>query len=120
LVEREAMRTWLRSIVDTILGKASGKTSRLDTATRMALDADFSYRREPTPAPPPRQRERDAGHLVKPIGRLEDTALFEQLLRIVNEAQRRDAEDERRLYHPMPGAWPSFSQRERLDPGSRF
>ena len=26
---------------------------------------------------------------------------------------------ERRLYKPMPGAWPSFSQRERLDPVAR-
>jgi hypothetical protein len=37
------MRTWLRSVVDAILGK----TSRLDAATSMAMDADFSDRREP-------------------------------------------------------------------------
>jgi hypothetical protein len=40
------MPTWLRSPVDTILGKVPGKTSRLDTATRMMIDADFSLRRE--------------------------------------------------------------------------
>lgn len=45
------MRTWLRSIVDAFLGKVPGKTSRLDTATRMAMDADFSYRREPSTRP---------------------------------------------------------------------
>jgi hypothetical protein len=112
------MRTWLRSVVDTILGKVPGKTSRLDTATRMAMDADFSDRRWSTPRGLP--RERDDGHLIKPIEPETDNALFEQLVRIVNETQERDAEDERRLYHPMPGAWPSFSEREPLDPGSRF
>lgn len=40
-------RTWLRSAVNAILGKVPGKTSRPDTATRMAMDADFSDRREP-------------------------------------------------------------------------
>jgi hypothetical protein len=45
------MRMWLRSIVDAFLGKVPGKTSRLDTATRMAMDADFSGRREPSTRP---------------------------------------------------------------------
>jgi hypothetical protein len=36
------MRTWFRSVVDTVLGRVPGKTSRLDTATRMVMDADFS------------------------------------------------------------------------------
>jgi hypothetical protein len=36
------MPTWLRSLVNAFLGK----TSRLDTATRMMIDADFSLRRE--------------------------------------------------------------------------
>ena len=40
------MPTWLRSLVNTILGKVPGKISRLDTATRMMIDADFSLRRE--------------------------------------------------------------------------
>lgn len=39
------MLTWLRSLADTILGR-TGKTDRLDTATRMAMDADFSDRAE--------------------------------------------------------------------------
>jgi hypothetical protein len=38
--------TWLRSLVNAFLGKVPGKTSRLDTATRMMMDADFSLRRE--------------------------------------------------------------------------
>ena len=113
-MEREAMRTWFRSVIDTVLGRVPGKTSRLDTATRMVMDADFSDGSSSMP------RARDDGHLIKPIGPSADRALFEQLVRIVNEAQERDAEDERRLYDPMPGAWPSLSQRGRLDPGSRF
>jgi hypothetical protein len=109
------MRTWLRSIVDTMLGRVPGKTGRLDTATHMAMDADFSYRPAPRAAVQPRERD-----LVKPADPLADVDFLQELIRIVNETQERDAEDERRLYHPMPGAWPSFSRRERLDPGSRF
>lgn len=49
----------------------------------------------------PRARgRRDDGHLVKPVGALADVGLLEELIRIVNEAQQRDAEDERRLYGP--------------------
>ena len=33
-------------MVNTILGKVPGKTSRPDTATRMAMDADFSDHRD--------------------------------------------------------------------------
>jgi hypothetical protein len=91
------MHVWLRSVVDVILGRVPGKLSRLDTATRMAMSSDFSYRREPTPLKLPRKGERDDAHLVKPIGSLADAALFEQLVRAINEAQERDAEDERRL-----------------------
>ena len=40
------MPTWLRSLFNAFLGKVPGKTSRLDTATRMMIDADFSLRRE--------------------------------------------------------------------------
>ena len=87
------MRTWLRSVVDTILGKVPGKTSRLDTATRMAMVADFNARHASMARGLP--GERDDGHLIKPIGPSADRALFEQLVRIVNEAQERDAEDER-------------------------
>jgi hypothetical protein len=48
------MLTWLRSLVNAFLGKVPGKTSRLDTATRMMIDADFSLRREvPRETQPP-------------------------------------------------------------------
>ena len=114
------MRTWLSSLINTILGRVPGKTGRLDTATRMALDADFRYRREPRPRPRALPREREDGHLIKQIAPSADPALFEQLVSIVNEAQERDAEDERRIYGLVPVAAPSRSKRERLDPGSRF
>jgi hypothetical protein len=108
------MSTWLRSIVDAILGKVPGKTGRPDTATRMALDTDFTYRRQSTPPAARPWRERDDGHLVKPIGALADVGLLEELIRIVNEAQERDAEDERRLYGPPIPEGLSF-QRQRPD-----
>jgi hypothetical protein len=91
ILEWEAMRTWLRSLVDAIVGKVPGKTSRLATATRMAMDADFSHRREPGLPEPSRKRKRDDRHLVKPLDPSADNALFEQLVRIVNEAQERDS-----------------------------
>jgi hypothetical protein len=56
----------------------------------MAMEADFSCRRKTMPPALPRERERDDGHLIKPIGPSADIALFEQLVRIVNEAQERD------------------------------
>jgi hypothetical protein len=113
------MRTWLRSVVDTMLGRVPCKTSLPDTATRMAMDADFSSRREPT-APGLRSwYERDDQHLVKPTDPLTDIDLLQELIRIVNEAQRRDAEDERRLYDPMVRERPSF-QRRRPDPRQPF
>jgi hypothetical protein len=71
------VRTWLSSLVNAILGRIPGKISRLDTATRMALDADFSDRHPSMPRALP--RERDDGHLIKPIGPSADRALFEQL-----------------------------------------
>jgi hypothetical protein len=40
------MRTSLRSFVNAILGK-TGKPGRLDTATRMAMEADFSNEIDP-------------------------------------------------------------------------
>jgi hypothetical protein len=105
------MRTWLRSLVDAILGKVPGKTSRLDTATRMAMDADLSDCHESMSHGLRRRRERDDGHLVKPTGSSDDG--LEELIRVVNEAQERDAEDERRLYHPMCADRPSSFQRRR-------
>jgi hypothetical protein len=96
------MPTWLRSVVNAISGKVPGKTSLPDTATRMAMDADFNDRREPTPQGELRGHERDDGHLVK--GMLADVDFLEELIRIVHEAQERDAEDEHRLYHSVRGA----------------
>jgi hypothetical protein len=94
------MRIWLRSVVDAILGKVPGKTRGADIATRMAMDADFTDRRHPsTPIRWPWQ-ERDDAHLTKPAGALADVGVLEELIRIVNDAQARDAEDERRLYGP--------------------
>jgi hypothetical protein len=108
------MKTWVRSAIDTILGRVSGKTSRPDTATRMAMDADFSYRREPTPQRELPRGERDDGHLVKG-GMLADVNFLEELIRIVKEAQGRDADDERRLYNSMVHGQPSYLQRQRPD-----
>jgi hypothetical protein len=106
------MRTWLRSVLNAILGKVPGKTSRPDTATRMAMDADLSDRQE-SPHGLRRRRERDDGHLVKPTGSSADIDPVEELIRVVSEAQERDAEDELRLYHPMRADPPSPFQRRR-------
>ena len=40
------MPVWVRSLINKILGKVPEKASRLDTATRMMIDADFSLDRE--------------------------------------------------------------------------
>jgi hypothetical protein len=109
------MRTWLRSLVNAILGKVPGKTSRSDTATRMAMDADLSDRPESMPHGLRGRRERDDSHLVKPTGSSADIDPLEELIRVVSEAQERDAEDELRLYHPMRGDRPSSFQRRRPD-----
>jgi hypothetical protein len=106
------MPTWFRSVVDTIMGRVPGKSSRLDTATRMVMDADFSDRHPSMPRALP--RERDDGYLIKPIGPSTDRALFEQLVRIVNEAQEHDAEDERRMPVAPTTRWTAaFSLRAR-------
>ena len=107
------MRTWLRYLGNAILGKVPGKTSRLDTATHMAMDADLSDCHESMSRRLRRRRERDDGHLIKPTGSSADIDPLEELIRVVNEAQERDAEDERRLYHPMCGDRPSSFQRRR-------
>lgn len=64
-----------------------------------------------------RWRERDDRHLVKRAEPSADVDPREELMRVVNEAQERDAEDERRLYHPMRGDRPSFFQWRRRDRG---
>ena len=111
------MRTWLRSLLNAILGKVPGKTSRPDTATRMAMDADLCDRQESMPHGLRRRRERDDGHLVKPTGPSAEIDPVEELIRVVSEAQERDAEDELRLYHPMRGDRPSSFPRRRPDRG---
>jgi len=82
------MRIWLRSIFNAVLGKVPGKTRRTDAATRMVMDAPGPW------------QDRDDRHLFKPTMALTDVGLLEELIRVVNEAQERDAEDERRLYGP--------------------
>jgi hypothetical protein len=63
------MRIWLRSVIDAIFGRRPGKTGRLDTATRMAMDADFGDRRASAPPELRRSRGRDDQHLFKPRAR---------------------------------------------------
>ena len=63
------MLVWLRSLANAFLGR-SGKPDRVDTATRMALDADFSGRGEPSA--PARDPAPDADPLA-------------ELVRIINE-----------------------------------
>jgi hypothetical protein len=109
------MRTWLRSLVNAVLGKVPAKTSWADTATRMAMNADFSDRQESMPHGLRGRRERDDGHLVKPTASSADIDPLEELIRVVSEAQERDAEDELRLYHPMRRDRPSSFQRRRPD-----
>lgn len=105
------MSNWLRAVIAAILGTVAGKKSRPDTSTRMAVDADFSDRRQATPLAPRPWQERDDGHLVMSAGALADVGLLEELIRIVNEAQERDAEDERRLYGPPIPDGLSFQRR---------
>ena len=111
------IRARLRFLVNAILGKVPGKTSRPDTATRMAMNADFSDRQESMAHGVRRRHERDDGQLVKPTGSSADIDPVEELIRVVREAQERDAEDERRLYHPMRGDRPSSFPRRRPDRG---
>ena len=63
------MLTWLRSLTNSIFGR-HGKPSCVDTATRMAIDADFSDRGEP------RKLEREPVNDVDPI---------DEVMRIVGE-----------------------------------
>jgi hypothetical protein len=95
------MKTWLRLLVDTILGRVPGKTSRLDTTTPMSIDADFKVRGKAVSFAPQSSRERDDERLAKPIGPAADKALFDELIRFVNEAEEQDTQDEHRLYGQM-------------------
>jgi hypothetical protein len=114
------MHTWLRSVVVKMRGRVPGKTGRLDTATRMAMDADFSGGDKPRLREAPRERARDDIHIFEVLEPSADVALFAQLVRVVNDAQDRDAEDERRLYGPTRVAGPSLRGQGRMDPGSRL
>jgi hypothetical protein len=48
-----------------------------------------------------RWREREDQRLVKQAGPVPDVDPIEELMGVVNDAQERDAEDERQLYFPM-------------------
>jgi hypothetical protein len=52
-----------------------------------------------------RWRERDDRRLFKRAAPDPDVDPIEELARIFGEAQERDADDERRLDHPMLGDW---------------
>jgi len=80
--------------------------------------ADFSGRGESTP-PLAWWHERDDGRLFKPADPLADIDLLQELIRIVNEAQERDAEDERQLYGPPIPEGLSFQRRPRPDRRSK-
>jgi hypothetical protein len=74
---------WSRTDADlalshhAILGKVRGKTSRPDTASRMATDADFSHSRTTLGVLP--SRGRDDRRLVKRAGLLADVDPLEEL-----------------------------------------
>ena len=75
------------------------------------MDADLDYRRELSRP----RTERDDQHLFKSSDPLADIDLLEELIRIINKAQERDAEDERRLYDPMLRDRPWAFQGKRPD-----
>jgi hypothetical protein len=70
------------------------------------------YEGDPVTMAEPLARTRRCA-LVKLSDAIAKDDLLEELIRIVNEAQERDAEDERRLYDPMLRDRPSSFQRRR-------
>jgi hypothetical protein len=58
-------------------------------------------------------RERDDQHLVEPLDPPVVIDPLEELIRVLNEAQERDAAFEHRLYHSMCGDRASSFQRRR-------
>jgi hypothetical protein len=62
-----------------------------------------------------RWRERDDRSLVKPVAQSPDVDPIEELVRIIGEAQDRDAADEARLDRLTRGDRPSSYQRRRPD-----
>ena len=73
----EVMRSWLRSLADAIPGKVPGKPDRLDTATRMATDADFS--RSGKGATPARE----------PVRKVDQLAELECILKELSSSHRK-------------------------------
>jgi hypothetical protein len=68
---RRKLLPTLRSLANAILGK-TGKPDRLDTATRMATDADFSDRGEPArPEPEPARNVDPIDELMRIVGEQE-------------------------------------------------
>ena len=63
------MLSTLRSLVNAILGKVPGKPDRLDTATRVAMDADFTAKHKAEPKGRSVRDEREAPK-VDPIEEL--------------------------------------------------
>jgi hypothetical protein len=72
------MLTSLRSLIDAALGKVPGKPDRLDTATRMAQDADFTGRGEP--AIPHRESQRKRTRTRKPQREIDTLDELERIL----------------------------------------
>jgi hypothetical protein len=101
-------------------GRLGGRPFLL--AVRSAGAFVWPARRCPTAETHPRNvatfidswRERDDRHLFKAAAPLPVDPL-DELIRVVNEAQERDAEDERRLYRPMSGSRSVSFQRRRPD-----
>ena len=71
----DEMLSTLRSLVNAILGKVPGKPDRLGTATRLAMDADFTVKPKVEPKRPQRG-ERDAGRVdpIEELRRLVDSS----------------------------------------------
>jgi hypothetical protein len=67
-----------------------------------------------------RWRKRADQRLVKRPATSADIDPLRELVRIVNEAQERDAEDKRGIYHPMRGDRPSSYQRRFHSCGGRL
>jgi hypothetical protein len=81
------MRTWMRSVVSTILGRAPGKIRSLDAEPRTAMDADFDNRNKSGARG--LQSARDDARRPVQIETSADIELFDQILRVVMAKTRR-------------------------------
>jgi hypothetical protein len=88
---RRKLLPTLRSLANAILGK-TGKRDRLDTATRMATEADFSDKGEPS-AP-----EREPAPHIDPIDELMGTVGEPEPRSGPRQAKARTLPDRRRRY----------------------